>query len=112
MCTRDTDGSRWVSSMLRMRERFDEPVDEQPVLAGVDVRNTRVVTLEVQRGRGDDAMRVLQRREGPRRLFRLRSERHTHRRLEPRSPPVLADRASQALRGVRWRWRWRSRGRL
>jgi hypothetical protein len=39
---------------------LDETVDHQPVLIGIDVGQTRMVTFVVQTGRGDDAVEMLQ----------------------------------------------------
>ena len=54
---------------------LDHAVHHQPVLERVDVRNPRVVPLEMQARRRDDAEQVLQRRERDRRMRRAREPR-------------------------------------
>ena len=55
-----------------MRGFAHHAVDHQPVLVRIDVRHARVVALEVQARRRDDAEQVLQRRERDRRMRRAR----------------------------------------
>ena len=73
----------------------------QPVLERVDIRNPRVVPLEMQARRGDDAEQVLQRREGDRRMRRPREPRASARRTLALNLPVNAVRRSENRRAER-----------
>ena len=60
---RDTDGNRTMSFIVKNQRALDQAVDHQPVLFRIDVRPARMVALEKQPVRRDDAVQILQRRK-------------------------------------------------
>ena len=81
---------------------IDHAVNGQRVPGRIDLGDTAMMPLEVQRGRRDDAVGLVQRRTARRLL-----QRHlrvlidvAHRRLEPRARSVRADRGAKQARAA------------
>ena len=90
----DFPGKRLRSARREDRRAVDHPVNEQRVPLRIDGRDTGMMPLEMQVRRRDDAVQILQRREGrgPR-----GAERHARGLLEGRAPAHVTARGTLHL---------------